>query len=89
MSYEGYVQYLCEKGHYSSEDCYMEELQKCPICGKKIVWRNGVDVTNGSFDTHNGERIDGYVELEIKSQRKCKECGSILETQYHIPKRSR
>lgn len=84
MSYEGYVRYLCKKGHLHEQDCNCDELTICPICKTKIVWRNGVDVTNGSF--YSGERIDGYIELKIKLQRKCKECKSILETIYVIPK---
>lgn len=57
MSYEGYVQVLCANGHYSTYDCwddpfglgYGEETVNpiCNVCGAKLVWRNGVDITNG------------------------------------------
>jgi hypothetical protein len=50
-----------------------------------IVWRNMVDITNGSYD-EQGKRIDRHITLKIKLQRKCKCCGAILETIYHIPK---
>jgi len=88
MSYEGYVQYLCKNGHHHELDCMCDDLKKCLTCNEPIVWRNGVDITNGSFDIIDGKevRIDGYVELKIKSQRKCEHCNSILETIYEIPK---
>lgn len=84
MSYEGYVQYLCQKGHLHELDCCMDDLKICNICGEPIVWQNSVDITNGSFDT-DSKRIDGYVELKIESQTECEYCGSILETIYEIP----
>jgi hypothetical protein len=83
MSYEGYVQYLCKEGHSTEKDCYEDDLRICR-CGSPIVWRNGVDVTNGSFEGR--KRIDGYVNLKIKAQRNCDKCGTILETTYVIPK---
>ena len=86
MSYEGYVQYLCEKGHYHTQDCYADDATQCPTCKRKIIWQNSVDETNGSFD-EQGIRIDGCVKLRIKSQRKCKQCKTILETLYFIPKK--
>lgn len=85
MSYEGYTQYLCEIGHYSISDCYEDDIENCR-CGKPIVWSNMVNVTNGSFDD-SGKRIDGYVELKLKSENKCGECGTTLEEIYEIPER--
>jgi hypothetical protein len=83
MSYEGYTQVLCKNGHYHTYDCYtwscicdtswdidkQEPREwKCPICQASLAWRNGVNLTNGSFEvnpeTGKEERIDGYVELE-------------------------
>ena len=86
MSYEGYVQYLCKKGHAIDMDCYADDLKICH-CGSPIVWSNNVNVTNGSFEGRR--RIDGYVKLKIKAQRKCDKCGSILEITYIIPKNKR
>ena len=90
MSYEGYVQILCEKGHLSEVDCYVynSDTFRCKICGAKEAWSNGVDLTNGSFED-DGSRIDGYIELKIAQQTRCKECGSILETIYKIPKKGK
>ena len=89
MSYEGFTQYLCKNGHLHELDCYMDDLKICPVCSEKIVWENSVDVTNGSFDEIDGKevRIDGYVELKIKSRRKCEHCNSILEMTYEIPEK--
>lgn len=51
MSYEGYIQALCEKGHYNQfpdrMDFDLESEGSCQICGGKIVWVNSVDDTNG------------------------------------------
>ena len=45
MSYEGYTEYLCKDGHYSTSDCWCENLS-CPICNKEVVWKHEVDQTN-------------------------------------------
>jgi hypothetical protein len=94
MSYEGYTQVLCENGHASHEDVYAVEIScydedwKCKTCGAKAVWRNEVDLTNGSF--YKGERIDGFVHLEEKTSAEYKICNMghkhlIKETTYKIP----
>lgn len=90
MSYEGYTQFLCERGHYWTLDCYETTLSLpiCPKCKKKAIWNNHVDITNGSFDK-KGNQIDNYKELKIISETKCKHCKSVLETRYQIPKISR
>jgi hypothetical protein len=76
MSFEGYYQVLCRKGHYHTEDCYDHPLfaendryidptkpvWTCPDCGAAARWSNLVDVTNGSYD-EEGNRIDGAVVL--------------------------
>lgn len=88
MSFEGYHQKLCRKGHYFTEDAettlYVGETEKCPTCGEKFVWNNLVDVTNGSYE--GSIRIDKYIALEIDKETKCKECGHTLEITYKIPK---
>ena len=53
MSYEGYVRLLCKKGHLIEIDCHDDEPKKC-WCGEEYVWRNDVDVTNGSFEGDEG-----------------------------------
>jgi hypothetical protein len=86
MSFEGYYQYLCKKGHETTQQAeYTDENTHCPECGEKIVWSNLVDVTNGSYE--GSVRIDGYIALEIKEQKICEHCKTILETIYKIPKR--
>lgn len=91
MSYEGYVQYLCKHGHYWTLDAYWDYFDdsrqpQCPFCGEEHVWRNPVDETNGSY--YEGERIDGYVELEKidegQKEIKCPMCG--YEQEYKPPK---
>ena len=79
MSYEGYSQFWCKKGHYWAVDCYLvsdDKKQKCPICNEEEVFENMVDVTNGSLD-EDGTRIDGFIEPEIIKEEKliCK-CGN-------------
>ncbi len=96
MGYSGFSQLLCKNGHNWNVDC--EEMpqeyenprkMKCPKCGEPQVWENMVNTTNGSVD-EEGTRIDGFVDLKIKSQRFgfCSECGEkhICETIYEIPK---
>ena len=46
MSYEGYVQYICEDGHYTVTDAYEVFYDNCN-CGKCMKWHCSVDVTNG------------------------------------------
>lgn len=80
MSYEGYEQKICKKGHYWTIDSQLttwkEEKEKCLICGEEEVWTNSVDVTNGSFDEEDN-RIDGYVEPELDEMHHeiCSVCG--------------
>jgi len=49
MSYEGYVQAICENGHYSTfpepYDMWYGKLT-CSICKAKFSWTNSVDDTN-------------------------------------------
>ena len=89
MSWEGYMQCLCKKGHYWSAGCEQWDEQpedaKCSICKEKVVWHNIVDETNGSH--YKGKRIDGYIKLKLFKQRVCNKCGCILEQIYKIPKK--
>ena len=83
MSFEGYYQKMCPNGHYWQCDVY-DESMFCPQCGNEAIWWNLVDTTNGSFE--DGRRIDGYIEPEVVSERKCEHCGSILDKTYIMPK---
>lgn len=85
MSYEGYVQYWCENGHYHTVDAYDDYSDgyefKCPECFGKQAFRNSVDLTNGSYYEDPGgafERIDGYIEpvvVEKAPMCTCNSCG--------------
>lgn len=94
MSYEGYDQFLCKKGHYWTNDVEVNwdggnEKEKCPICGEEAVWENQVNITNGSYDD-DGNRIDGFVDLKIEkcTQGICSKCKKphVCGTIYKIPK---
>jgi hypothetical protein len=82
MSFEGYYQMLCVKGHAKHLDCHEEKPEWCE-CGALMVWENLVDVTNGSYD--DGLRIDGYVELEVEEESFCTCCGHLKVRTYKIP----
>lgn len=83
MSFEGFYQKLCKKGHYFEEDVYSIESKVCPVCGFEIVFTNMVDITNGSYD-EDKNRIDGYMDFEIATENKCSRCDSILERTYKL-----
>lgn len=88
MSFEGYYQILCNKGHYDTLDIYQTDeplKEKCAKCFGKIVWYNLVDTTNGSYNDNN-ERIDNYIKLKVKSKKVCNKCNSTLEILYKIPR---
>jgi hypothetical protein len=79
MSYKGFTQFLCSKGHTWHVDsnahfgvndpwCTPQIGNVCDTCGDLPVWRNEVDQTNGFFErgpSGIGERIDGFVVLEV------------------------
>ena len=97
MSYEGYSQFWCKKGHYWTKDCYElpnlmyeeSKKQKCPICDGEEVFENMVNVTNGSFDD-DGTRIDGFIQPKEKQKISgiCSCCGKehVCSITYYIPK---
>ncbi len=95
MSYEGYEQVLCRKGHYHIFDAFDEpdyKEWKCPDCGEPVAWTNGVDTTNVGYEgiPPDGE---GFVELEEVTAAvtcKCDKCGHIHEVHpptYKIPEK--
>ena len=88
MSFEGYYQTICKVGHSQDVDVYNvsdddTENVLC-WCGEELVWWNLVDVTNGSYD-ENGDRIDGYIELEMLSENVCYKCGHVVSRCYKVP----
>lgn len=80
MSYEGYVQMLCKKGHYWTHDAYDKDIL-CPDCGGEAVWCNNVDETNCE--------AAGYVELETLKIERRPHCKNITNRRYKIPKGKR
>jgi hypothetical protein len=57
MSYEGFVEYLCAKGHHSTNDAYDEDLTRCPRCGGPLVWNHVVNQTNGVVEGNPGTNL--------------------------------
>lgn len=97
MSFEGYYQTLCEKGHAGAACPYTEDgWEHCylPNCRAKIVWSNRVDQTNGcSHEDYPPEKAGCCpIRLETKEPAKveicptCKHTCKILEEEtYKIP----
>ncbi len=76
MSYEGWVEYLCENGHYHRWDCsdpdqpYNPDDFKCSDCGAGRTTMRYIDQTNGYMGDSMRE------ELKVLSQDKCECCGA-------------
>jgi hypothetical protein len=79
MSFEGYYQLICKKGHYYNTGlCGAEENTCCPYCKSYPVCWNLVDTTND----------EGHpIKPKVLTKRICCKCGSILEETYKIPKK--
>lgn len=63
MSYEGYVEFISEKGYHTVCDCYSDEPTE--INGDPIVWRHSVDQTNGygeerKYALSSGEPLEEF-----------------------------
>jgi hypothetical protein len=90
MSFEGYIQALCEHGHLTNFDIYdfpifpeFADDPVCKSCGCKIVWKNTVDQTNSG-----NEGI--ITKFKVKTPEKTDRCNlghvHILEAAtYYIP----
>ena len=61
MSFEGFYQKLCKKGHYAEYDVHdaNSDRTNCIICGTDYVWTNLVDITNGSFEQDERPGFEG------------------------------
>lgn len=55
MSFEGYDEFLCKKGHYWAQDAYDPREPFCPRCGQEAQCHHVVDQTNGIVYMENGE----------------------------------
>lgn len=87
MSYEGYDQHLCETGHLFTTDCYTSfQDAKCP-CGKKSVFYNVVDQTNGEdwgfIPQEEWDKLK--LQDEIKKQCDLGQWHTIQEATYRKP----
>lgn len=81
MSYEGYTQMLCRKGHLLTKDAYEEVPSMC-CCGADIAWLYDVDQTNDE-----GKPFDLVVKVPEKIKQ-CPCCGAtrvVAEAAYGIP----
>lgn len=69
-------------------------LFRCDVCDELASWYNVVNCTDGIYEDYDadgnpiGERIDNFVELELKNpEKRCEHCNSIIEEEtYYIPK---
>ena len=71
MSFEGYYQFWCPKGHYwsiCSDVVHAEEERVlCPVCFEFALYANLVDNTN--YDN------DGFIETEVISKGTLCQCS--------------
>jgi len=82
MSYEGYVEQLCQIGHYKVNDAYETDYH-CH-CGEEIVWNNHVDVTNGASFPYIGFL---KIKEELEEVEDCPTCKRAIQDiiTYNIP----
>ncbi len=83
MSWEGFYQALCEKGHEYQIDAYDYGNGKCP-CGAECVFWNLVDQTNDD----GAKDYLALVEKEPATLCTCEGCGSrhlLTRATFHIP----
>lgn len=68
MSFEGYWEKLCKKGHYTSFDVYDDEPTVCTFCKEPFEYSHLVDQTNGYNEkddsTYKAELINKVSEDE-------------------------
>lgn len=69
MSFEGFEEFLCAKGHYSIRNVYSNKARGvCPICRSLMVLEHLIDETNSNADVSYGEiislnAIDGLINV--------------------------
>ena len=85
MSYEGYVQMLCERGHYEIKNAHDNKNDNCYACGAPFIWFNNVDDTN--IDNH------GFIEMKqflmnpaiTETCTHCKHVKEVAAEVYRVP----
>lgn len=97
MSFEGFRQILCDRGHLSEHDVYEAEPQACEAvyvrdgketCGEAFVWRNTVDETNGlnEHGIYETEVVLGVLyEPVVAECPHCKQEQLLEDTRYKFP----
>ena len=68
MSYEGYVEYLCKKGHYFAQESYLSSPEHCSICKEEIELFHCIDHTNGVEEDNPNTYPAGRVQLGFKDK---------------------
>lgn len=63
MSYEGEVELLCEKGHYSRIGAHEDMPYLCEQCSGLIQYMHPVDLTNGYNSDYPGTRYIEKIEI--------------------------
>lgn len=81
MSYEGYTEYLCERGHFFTRDAYESDPVECDVCKRDVAHFHPVDQTNGVVEddptTHPAEKF--LIEEEWTERY------SYMGTPYKVP----
>lgn len=94
MSYEGFRQLLCERGHLVEVDCYEQDPLQCDrlhegeLCGKPIVFTNQVDDTNGDQWGVIPNSCWNKLKIFDEVESKCSECHQsvvVSHAQYRVP----
>jgi len=85
MSFEGYYQLVCKRGHESWCAAYdpLPALCGSRLCNEPVIWSNLVDQTNGSGGGRVVLRLVESTQFEV-----CKCCGNTSITEaarYEIP----
>lgn len=52
MSYSGFTERLCLRGHYWTGDAWADDQLRCQLCEASVRYTHGVDQTNGYDESH-------------------------------------
>lgn len=90
MSFSGFYQILCSKGHYWTEDCYVADNEGtvdgegvCSFCGSPVAWWDMVDTTN---DAGEPTILELYEYAKHCTCDKCGDTHKISPDIFKIPK---
>lgn len=88
MSFEGYVQAICETGHYFEHDAYCDDGDRKCHCGVKSAWTNLVDDTNcDAFGEIAFSVLEEKLQIEPERVEKCSlgHMHCVAEAIFRIP----